>query len=151
MSFRKETAMDESTTKELEKILSGIQDEKKMEQFMSHPKIIDSHKDFVSYFRSLPAVQSLTDIELIDRSGIEKSYYYQIMKGTRKPSRDKILRLTIGAGLTLRETTRALELSGMAPLYPKNRRDIIITVAINQKAGVMDTNLLLDQYGEDVL
>ena len=73
------------------------------------------------------------------------------MKGTRKPSRDKILRLAIGAGLTLRETTRSLELSEMAPLYPKSRRDIIITVAINQKANVIDTNLLLDQYGEETI
>ena len=143
--------MDESTTKQLADILSGIQDEKKMEQFMSHPKISDSYKDFVSYYRSLPAVQALTDSELIERSGIEKSYYYQIMKGTRKPRRDKILRLAIGAGLTLRETTRSLELSEMAPLYPKSRRDIIITVAINQKANVIDTNLLLDQYGEETI
>lgn len=143
--------MDESTTRQLADILSGIQDEKKMEQFMSHPKITDSYKDFLSYYRSLPAVQALSDTELIERSGIEKSYFYQIMKGTRKPSRDKLLRLSIGAGLTLRETTRVLELSEMAPLYPKSRRDIIITVAINQKANVIDTNLLLDQYGEDAI
>ncbi len=143
--------MDESTTRQLADILSGIQDEKKMEQFMSHPKITDSYKDFLSYYRSLPAVQALSDTELIERSGIEKSYFYQIMKGTRKPSRDKLLRLSIGAGLTLRETTRVLELSEMAPLYPKSRRDIIITVAINQKANVIDTNLLLDQYGEEAI
>ena len=141
--------MDESTTKQLADILSDIDDEKKMEQFMSHPKITDSYQSFVPYFRSLPAVQALTDTELIERSGVEKSYYYQIMKETRKPGRDKVLRLAIGAGLTLRETTRALELCGLAPLYPKNRRDIIITVAINQKATVIDTNLLLDQYGEE--
>ena len=47
------------------------------------------------------------------------------MKGTRKPGRDKLLRLSIGAGLTLRETTRVLELSEMATLYPKSRRDMI--------------------------
>ncbi|MCR4839261.1 MAG: hypothetical protein K5897_10080 [Eubacterium sp.] len=143
--------MDESTTKKLADILSNINDEKKMEQFLSHPKVKDSFTSFVPYFRSLPTVQAFTDSELIQRSGIEKSYYYQIMKETRSPGRDKILRLTIAAGLTLRETTRALELGGMAPLYPKNRRDIIITVAINQKASVMDTNLLLDQYGEELI
>ena len=143
--------MDESTTKQLADILSDNQDEKRMEQFISHPKITDSYKDFLSYYHSLPSVQALSDTELIDRSGIEKSYYYQIMKGTRKPSRDKLLRLSIGAGLTLRETTRVLELSEMATLYPKSRRDIIITVAINQKLNVIDTNLLLDQYGEELI
>jgi hypothetical protein len=73
------------------------------------------------------------------------------MKGTRNPSRDKVLRLCLAANLTLRETTRALELAGCAPLYPRRRRDIILTVAINQKAGVIDANLLLDKYGEEPL
>ena len=60
--------MDESTTKELADILSGIQDERRMEQFMSHPKTTDSYKDFLSYYHSLPSVQALSDTELIDRS-----------------------------------------------------------------------------------
>ncbi len=143
--------MDESTTKELERVLSGIDTTKEMDKFMEHPKVKDSFTDFRTYFRSLPAVHTLTDTDLIQRSGVEKSYYYQIMKGVRKPSRDKVLRLCIGAGLSLREVTRALELNESAPLYPKNRRDIILTVAINQHANVIDTNLLLDRYDEAVL
>ena len=75
----------------------------------------------------------------------------KVMKGTRSPGRDKVLRLCLAAELTLRETTRALELSGNAVLYPRRRRDIIITVAINQKTGVINANLLLDKYGEEPL
>lgn len=96
-------------------------------------------------------MQNTESSELIQKSGLERSYYYQVMKGSRSPSRDKVLRLCIAAGLDLRETTRALELSGNATLYPKNRRDIILTVAINQSASVDDTNLLLFKYGEDPL
>ena len=143
--------LDESTTKKLNDILSHINDTKAMESFMSNPKITDEYKTFIKYYRSLPQVQALTDSDLINLSGIEKSYYYQIFKGTRNPSRDKVLRLCIGAGLSMRETTRALELSQLAPLYPKNRRDIIISVAINQHASVLDTDLLLDKYREEPL
>ncbi len=143
--------IDESTTKKLTDILSKIDDTKAMESFMDNPKVTDSYKSFTEYFRSLPAVKKITDSELITLSGIEKSYYYQIFKGSRNPSRDKVLRLCIGAGLSMRETTRALELSQLAPLYPKNRRDIIISVAINQHASVLDTDLLLDKYREEPL
>ncbi len=143
--------LDESTTKKLNDILSHINDTKAMESFMSNPKITDEYKTFIKYYRSLPQVQALTDSDLINLSGIEKSYYYQIFKGTRNPSRDKVLRLCIGAGLSMRETTRALELSQLAPLYPKNRRDIIISVAINQHASVLDTDTLLDKYNEEPL
>ncbi len=142
---------DNTTTRNLADILSNIDSPKEMEKFFKHPKVTDAHKDFISYYRSLPSVTELTDTEIIEKSGIEKSYYYQIFKGTRHPSRDKILRLCIAAGLSVRETTRALELSECATLYPKNRRDIIITVGLNQKAHVMDINLLLDRYGEEAL
>ena len=143
--------MDETTTKKLNEMLAGIHTTKQMEKFMEEPKVTGSHKSFAEYFRSLPKVQALSDPQLIARSGIERSYYYQIIKGTKTPGRDKILRLCIGAGLDSREATRALELGGCAALYPKNRRDIILSVAINQSASVDEANLLLDKYGEEPL
>jgi hypothetical protein len=144
-------AIDESTTNQLEKILANVNSEKQMAEFMEIPKVADGFQTFPEYFESLEAVQVLGSGELIRRSSLERSYYYQIMKGTRSPGRDKVLQLCLAAGLTLRETTRALELSGNAPLYPKRRRDIILSVAVNQKAGVIDTNLLLTKYGEEPL
>ena len=143
--------MDESTTNKLSEILSNIDSTREMEQYMVIPKVTDSFKSFAGYFRSLPAVHSMDSSELIQKSGLERSYYYQVMKGTRSPGRDKVLRLCLGAGLDLKETTRALEVSGNALLYPRNRRDIILTVAVNQKAGVDDANLLLFKYGEKPL
>ena len=143
--------MDKSTTGKLAEVLATIDNTQDMEKFMEQPKVTDSFKTFPEYYRSLPRVKETTDSALIELSGIERSYYYQIMKGKRHPSRDKILRLCIGAGLTLRETTRALELSENAPLYPKSRRDIIIPVAINQSATVIGTDLLLFEYGEKAL
>lgn len=139
---------DKSTTGQLSEILAEIDSTREMEQYLETPKVTNSFKSFPGYFLSLPAVAELDNAELIRRSGLERSYFYQVMKGTRSPGRDKVLRLCLAAGLTLRETTRALELSGNAVLYPRNRRDIILTVALNQKAGVDDANLLLYKYGE---
>ena len=142
---------DDSTTRNLGDILSRIDNTAEMEKYFDNPKISDSFSSFTDYLRSIIEAKNITDSELITKSGIEKSYYYQIMKGSRNPGRDKIIRLCIAAGLTNRETTRTLELSGNAPLYPKNRRDIIITVGINQHASVDDINLLLDKYKEEPL
>ena len=140
-----------STTGQLADILSEIDSTKEMEQYLETPKVADSFRSFPEFFRSLPAYGAMDSGDLILQSGLERSYFYQVMKGTRSPGRDKVLRLCLAAGLSLKETTRALELSGNAVLYPRNRRDIILTVAINQKAGVIDTNLLLTQYGEKPL
>ena len=143
--------MEDSTTSNLAKILSNIDSAREMEEYMDLPKVADSFQTFPDYFRSLDAVQEMDSGELIRNSGLERSYYYQVMKGTRCPGRDKVLRLCLAAGLNLKETTRALELSGNAVLYPRKRRDIILTLAINEKAGVDDTNLLLFKYGEEPL
>ena len=140
--------MEESTTSNLAKVLKNIDTAQEMEQYMELPEVMNSCQTFPEYFRSLPAVQEMDTGELIRGSGLERSYYYQVMKGTRSPGRDKVLRLCLAAGLNLRETTRALELSGNAVLYPRKRRDIILTVAVNQMADVDDTNLLLFKYGE---
>ena len=143
--------MEDSTTSRLSKILSDIDSTRDMEEYLDLPKVNDHYQNFPDFFRSLPAYSQMESGELITRSGLERSYYYQVMKGTRSPGRDKVLRLCLAAGLDLKETTRALELSGNAVLYPRSRRDIILTVAINQKAGVIDANLLLNKYGEEPL
>lgn len=143
--------MDKSTTKQLADILAKIDSMKEMEQYMEIPKVKGNFGNFAEYFRSLPDVHKMDSAELIRKSGLERSYFYQVMKGTRNPGRDKVLRLCLGAGLGLKETTRALELSGNAVLYPRKRRDIILTVAINQEAGVDEANLLLFKYNEDPL
>ena len=135
--------MKDSTTSNLARILSKIDSTNEMEQYMDIPQVADGFKSFAEYFQSLDAVKKLDRGELIRNSGLERSYFYQVMKGTRSPGRDKVLRLCLAAGLNLRETTRALELSGNAVLYARNRRDIILTVAVNQMADVDDTNLLL--------
>ena len=150
--------MEESTTGNLAKILSNIDSAREMEEYLELPEVVNSWQSFPEYFQSLEAVREMdsrnlirSSAEMIRKSGLERSYYYQVMKGTRRPGRDKVLRLCLAAGLNLKETTRALELSGNAMLYPRRRRDIILTVAINQKAGVDDTNLLLFKYGEEPL
>ena len=143
--------MEESTTSNLAKVLTNIDSAQEMEQYLELPEVVNSCQTFPEYFRSLTAVREMDTGELIRSSRLERSYYYQVMKGTRSPGRDKVLRLCLAAGLNLRETTRALELSGNAVLYPRKRRDIILTVAVNQMADVDDTNLLLFKYGEKPL
>ena len=121
---------------ELDQILKGTTEE------------MDS---FFSYFCSLDQVKAKTNAEIIRNSDIEKSYYYQIMKGNRVPSRNKVLRLCIGAGLSAEETSHALILNENAPLYLKRKRDKILSYAIEKGLTVTETNILLDEQGETML
>ena len=105
----------------------------------------------MQYFNSLPQVSSLDKAELIRRTNIERSYGYQILKGTRSPGRDKVLLLCICAVLNLHETQRALRCAGEPELYSRSRRDAIIIFALNERLNIADTQELLMQFDEPVL
>ena len=106
---------------------------------------------FFSYFCSLDQVKAKTNAEIIRNSDVEKSYYYQIIKGNRIPSRDKVIRLCIGAGLSPEETSQALILNENAPLYMNRKRDRAIAYAIVRRLSVTETNLLLVELGVRII
>ena len=111
----------------------------------------DDRRTFAEFFLSLDKVKGMTNAELIRNSDLEKSYFYQIMKGQRVPSRDKTIRLCLGAGLTLDEASQALILNENASLYLKKRRDRILSFALEKGLSVTEAKLLLDEEGESPL
>ncbi len=140
--------MKNTKTSELENKLHTIQDEKSLSSYIQ--TIEDStYSSFQEYYSSLTS--SFDKSKLIEDSGIERSYCYHILNGTKKPSRDKILRLCIAAHFNTEQTKRALEITKEGILYAKSSRDAIIQYAINQQLSVIDTNILLDQHHENIL
>ena len=124
---------------------------KEFERYSKELKVEEDLNTFCSYYCALEKVCNRSNAEIIRNSDIEKSYYYQIMKGNRIPSRDKVIRLCIGAGLSVEETNYALILNDNAPLYLCRHRDRGIAYAINKGLSVTETNLLLDELGDRML
>ena len=85
------------------------------------------------------------------KSGIDRTYIYQIMDGSKNPGRDKIIAIAIACEMTLAECQRALEISQEGILYAKSRRDSLIIYAINKKLTIMELNALLEEHGLPVL
>lgn len=142
--------MDPKTSGELSHILNSIHSMHSLDSYVSDlPDLRDTH--FAEYFSSLPEVKGLTNRQLIDRSGIERTYFYQIMNGTRQPGRDKVLLLSLAAKLTLEETQRSLKICNLGILYVRRRRDAILIFALNRHLKVSDTQELLLNFGEEPL
>ena len=74
--------------------------------------------------------KDLTKAELARRSGISEVYLHQVFAGRRNPSRDRLLCICVGLGITLDETQRLLKQAAYAQVYPKNKRDAIISHGI---------------------
>jgi len=103
------------------------------------------------YLNMLIEEKELVKSEVIKSSCLDRVYAYQILNGTRTPSRDKLIQFAFGMKLTLDETQTLLKYNGMAPLYAKNRRDSIILFAINERATVIELNIMLDNKKEKIL
>lgn len=140
--------MEKDTTRTLSKVLEKIRKDEDADRFIEKHGETD-FRYFYEYLNWIIGQKELTTAEVIARSGINKNYVYNILNGDKKkPGRDKILALCIGAQMNYSQTQRGLELGNVAPLYPKDARDVRIAVAIN--GGVKDVtsiNLILYDYG----
>jgi transcriptional regulator with XRE-family HTH domain len=74
--------------------------------------------------------KDISKAALARKAGMSEVYLHQVFSGRRNPSRDRLLSLCIGMGASMDETQAMLKLAGYAELYPRNRRDAIISFGI---------------------
>lgn len=89
--------------------------------------------------------------QIIKAAQIERTYGYQILKGTRQPSRNKILSLAIALDLNFDEINRLLALCDHGPLYAKVPRDALIIYGISHHLSVMEINDYLADHAFPLL
>ena len=89
--------------------------------------------------------------EVIARSGLETHYAYQIFSGVKKPTRDKVLMLGVGLGLSVEEMQRTLKITGYAQLYCKEERDNAILFGFTKRLSILDINDLLFELQLELL
>ena len=88
---------------------------------------------------------------MILMSGIERSYFYHILSGKKKPGRNMVLRIGFCLRLELKEMNNLLQLSGTAPLYPRIHRDAALIFALQKRFTMQEANRLLAGAGEEPL
>ena len=100
---------------------------------------------------SLTVEKGLSKALVIKRAELNQIYGYQLFSGSRKPSRNSLLCLCVGLALTLEETQRLLKTAGIAPLYPKTKRDSIIIYGVSNSMSVAQINECLYSLGESTM
>ncbi len=128
-----------------------INDLKKQDQ----TSFLESETDYVqsggAYLSKLLKEHHLQPGNLIRDLELERSYAYQILRGTRKPTRILLLRIGFYLQLSLSEFQRMLSICQRAILYPRNRFDAAIIYALEHNMSIDDLNDLLEEIGEPPL
>ncbi len=95
--------------------------------------------------------QNISKAALAKRSGMSEIYLHQIFAGRRTPSRNRLLCLCYGLDMSLEETQDLLKECGLAQLYPKIRRDAIITYGLVHHIDLFEINDQLFSENEETL
>jgi len=122
----------------------------------SYENVIEAAPEFLDlslseHLAQIIAEKELKKAEVIAGSSIERTYAYQILRGEKLPSRDKLLALSFGMKLTLEEVQTLLKANGYAQLYAKNKRDSAIIFALNKGQGIIALNENLFSIDEDII
>lgn len=80
--------------------------------------------------------RGISKAELARRSGSSTVYIHQVFAGRRNPSRNKLICLGIGLGISLEELQALLKTAGYAPLYAANKRDAVILFGVHRGASL---------------
>lgn len=100
------------------------------------------------YLQQLLEEKGLERARVVRMADLNDTFGYQIFKGTRHPSRDKVLQIAFAMALSLRETNRALTAAGVSELYCKDRRDAIIIFCLDRGCSLQKVNEELYRFGE---
>ena len=130
------------------------------QELMRQDNLDDYIKDNSPYFSRQNAAHLLNELyerksiskaALARQAGMSEVYLHQVFSGRRNPSRDRLLCLCIGLGATLEETQQMLKLAGYAPLYPRLKRDAMISFSLLHHIPLQHLNDKLFSENEKTL
>ncbi|MBR1634720.1 MAG: helix-turn-helix transcriptional regulator [Lachnospiraceae bacterium] len=97
------------------------------------------------------AAQEYKPAALFRLAGIDKSYGYEILSGTKRPSRDKLIALLFALHISADDTQALLKATGYPPLYAKHTRDSVILFALQNGTALSDLNETLYDMGLELV
>ena len=101
-----------------------------------------------TYLNSLLHSHGLTVQDVVVGCNLDRSYGYQLFNGTRKPTRDFLLKLAVLLRLPEAEAQRLLKIAGRQPLYARNRRDAAVLYSLTHCLTAQELDALLEELGE---
>ena len=119
--------MEEKSTNDLSQELMSESD---IDSYIDHNREFFTKQNISELLSALYDKKSISKAALARKAGMSEVYLHQVFSGRRKPSRDRLLCLCIGMGATLEETQQLLKQAAYAQIYPRNKRDAIISHGI---------------------
>ena len=99
--------------------------------------------EFSEYIKALCFEKGENAENVIRRGNIESSYGHRLFKGTRKPSRDTVLKLAFGLEMDSDGAQQLLKVARVTALHPRVKRDAVIAYCLYHHKSFTEVQQLL--------
>lgn len=115
-------------------LTSGIEKRLEQDEKFDEELIKENIRPELSdYLNTVMNRAGISRAELIFTLGLDRSYGYQILNGTRVPTRECLIRIGLLLGLSVEDLQRMLNIAERPSLYVKNIFDAKVFYAIKHK------------------
>lgn len=128
-----------------------LMQESNIDAYINDNRQFFSDQSIAELLTELYEKKSISKAALARKAGISEVYLHQVFAGRRTPSRDRLLCICVGLGVTMEESQRLLTQASYAQLYPKIKRDAIISHGIVHHTELNEINDKLFAEGEKTL
>lgn len=102
-----------------------------------------------AYLNSIATEKDMMLADIMRRSGLKKTYFYQLFNGQRtNPTRDVLIQLGFGFQMSFDEVQEFLKHLEAAQLYPRIPRDGVIIYAFQHGMNIIECDILLAENNE---
>lgn len=133
---------------EYTELLHSLLETPSLEQFLAEHENEFRTEGMAELLLAVLKEKGLSKAALARRSYTSEVYLHQVISGRRSPSRDRLLCLCLGLECELAQVQEMLRRCGYSTLYVRDKRDAILLYCGMHHKTVLETNDLLDRFGE---
>ena len=133
-------------TQELVVELEQAKSTREFVEFLKRNDIEMQRESFGDAILRLCAKYEMTPSSLQTKIAISKSQFYSLLNGTRNPSKQSVIKIAFGVGMTKDELNGILRAAGFQELDPRDREDAVVLFGIENKKEVGKVDELLREY-----
>ena len=140
--------MTDKTTGQLQQ---ELMEQPNLKAYLSSNQPCFVELSILELLESLRVRCGLSKAEIARRSGMSEVYLHQVFSGRRRASRDRLLSLCIGMDASLEDANLLLKQAAYAQLYPRLKRDAIISHGLVHHRSLREINEELFAENEKTL
>jgi len=138
--------------KTTDELINELKSAKSIDVFVLKNQEEMSNMSLAECLQELLAKYQLDKSDVFRRAQMtDTNYGYELFRNdTKKPSRDKLIRICMGFPLTIEETQKVLRCGKVRPLYPRDKRDAYVMFALKNGQCIDCLNDILYDNGEQL-